>query len=92
MQGVKKPCVPCECNPSGSIGSCATIGGACTCKEGYTGPKCGECAVGFSGLNCTKCACDSSGTMPGGECETHCQCKVRQIKRKSKILQISRKY
>lgn len=73
---VSKPCVPCECNPLGSEGHCSSIGGACTCKEGFAGPKCTECASGFSGPNCEKCACDSSGTMPGGECESHCQCKV----------------
>lgn len=73
---VKESCIPCECNPIGTIGTCATIGGACTCKPGFVGKKCSECAVGYSGPNCTKCACDSRGTMPGGECESHCQCKV----------------
>lgn len=75
---VKEPCIPCECNPIGTIGPCANIGGACTCKPGFVGQKCAECASGFSGPNCTKCACDSRGTMPGGECEAHCQCKVRK--------------
>lgn len=76
---IKEPCIPCECNPIGTIGSCASIGGACTCKPGFVGKKCSECAIGYSGPNCTKCACDSRGTMPGGECEAHCQCKVLQI-------------
>lgn len=73
---VKEPCIPCECNPIGTVGTCAGIGGACTCKPGFAGKKCSECAPGYSGQNCTKCPCDSRGTMPGGECESHCQCKV----------------
>lgn len=77
---VKEPCILCECNPIGTIGACANIGGACTCKPGFVGQKCAECATGYSGPNCTKCACDSRGTMPGGECEAHCQCKVRKYR------------
>lgn len=73
---VKEPCIPCECNPFGTVGVCASIGGACTCKPGFVGRKCSECAPGYSGPNCTQCACDSRGTMPGGVCESHCQCKV----------------
>lgn len=73
---VKNPCVPCDCNESGTNGPCAPIGGICTCKEGFIGPKCADCAPGYSGSNCTKCDCDMRGTMPGGECESHCQCKV----------------
>lgn len=74
---VKEPCIPCECNPIGTVGACTNIGGACTCKSGFVGQKCTECAPGYSGSNCAKCPCDSKGTMPGGECEEHCQCKVR---------------
>lgn len=68
--------MPCECNPVGTIGTCAVVGGACTCKPGFAGRKCAECAPGYSGPNCVKCPCDLRGTMPGGECEAHCQCKV----------------
>lgn len=80
---VKDPCIPCECNPIGTIGACGSIGGACTCKPGFVGQKCVECAQGYSGPNCTKCACDSKGTMPGGECEAHCQCKVRKCRQRN---------
>lgn len=80
---IKEPCIPCECNPVGTVGPCTNMGGACTCKEGFVGQKCTECASGYSGPNCTKCACDTKGTMPGGECEAHCQCKVRKRNRKS---------
>lgn len=72
----KEPCVRCNCNPIGSTGPCASIGGACICRKGFTGPTCSECAAGYKGENCSKCACDRRGTMPGGECESHCQCKV----------------
>lgn len=72
----KNPCIPCECNPIGTVGTCSSIGGNCSCKVGFSGSKCSECAPGYSGPNCQKCPCDSRGTMPGGECEAHCQCKV----------------
>lgn len=70
------PCVPCECDAVGSLGPCLNFGGECVCKEGFTGRKCSECAIGYRGENCTKCSCDVRGTMAGGECESHCQCKV----------------
>ena len=31
--------------------SCTNNGGACTCKTGYTGTKCNECADGWSLYN-----------------------------------------
>lgn len=84
---VQNPCVPCECNPHGSIGVCGSIGGSCTCRTGFTGPKCDQCAAGYSGENCEKCACNTKGTMPGGECEEHCQCKVRMRQKSNKKTQ-----
>ncbi len=71
------PCIPCDCDPKTSDGPCSSIGGECNCKPGFTGPKCLECTPGHKGENCTRCACDKRGTMHGGECESHCQCKVR---------------
>ena len=42
----------CNCNTVGSIDiSCTNNGGACTCKTGYTGTKCNECADGWSLYN-----------------------------------------
>lgn len=71
-----KPCIPCDCDSIGSDGPCNPIGGQCKCRKGYAGEMCTECAPGFKGPHCTKCACDGRGTMEGGECESHCQCKV----------------
>lgn len=70
------PCIQCDCSPIGSLGVCSSDGGVCECREGFTGRKCDECALGYSGNDCKKCACNIRGTMPGGECENHCQCKV----------------
>lgn len=75
----RNPCIPCECDSVGSDGPCNPIGGQCKCHKGYAGNKCTECATGFKGKHCTKCACDIRGTMEGGECESHCQCKVIQF-------------
>ena len=42
----------CQCNTVGSMDiSCTNDGGACTCKTGYTGTKCNECADGWSLYN-----------------------------------------
>lgn len=70
------PCIPCDCHLNGSDGPCSSIGGECNCKPGFMGPRCSECAAGYKGEQCTKCSCDVRGTMHGGECESHCQCKV----------------
>lgn len=74
----EQPCRPCECHGIGSTG-CNPIGGACSCNVGFKGSTCAECADGYEGVHCKKCACDARGTMPGGECESHCQCRVSQI-------------
>lgn len=76
LPNAQDPCVPCECNPNGSVGVCNNIGGTCTCRTGFAGQFCEQCAAGYNGENCEKCACNAKGTMPGGECESHCQCKV----------------
>lgn len=77
------PCVPCECDLVGSDGPCNIFGGECKCHEGFAGPTCSYCAPGYNGELCSKCICDVRGTMPGGECESHCQCKVRLFKKKN---------
>ena len=42
----------CQCNTVGSMDiSCTNDGGACTCKTGYTGTKCNECADGWDLYN-----------------------------------------
>lgn len=60
----------------GSTGQCNQHGGSCECREGFAGEQCERCATGFKGDKCEKCDCDVRGTMPGGECESFCQCKV----------------
>lgn len=72
----KNPCVPCNCSVIGSEQPCNPMGGECTCKHGFTGTKCDQCDIGHKGDMCRRCECDASGTMPGGQCESHCQCKV----------------
>nr|XP_029715798.1 laminin subunit alpha-1-like [Aedes albopictus] len=67
MPNAEEPCVPCSCSSKGSTGECDPVGGECVCKEGFTGPRCTECAPGYHGEKCTKCLCDIRGTMPGGE-------------------------
>lgn len=81
VSNVMSSCLPCECNADGSIGECNPVDGVCTCREGFTGTKCDKCNVGHGGANCRKCPCDVRGTMPGGECESHCQCKVGKYKK-----------
>ncbi|GAB0100124.1 laminin subunit alpha-1 [Sergentomyia squamirostris] len=72
----KYPCIPCDCHLLGAIDTCNSIGGECTCREGFSGPRCDRCSHGYHGENCKKCLCDLRGTMSGGVCESHCQCKL----------------
>lgn len=76
LPDAETPCIPCNCNPSGTGGPCNVVGGECICKEGFMGPTCSVCTPGYKGESCTRCDCDVRGTMPGGECESHCQCKL----------------
>lgn len=70
-----EPCIACNCSEKGSVGACNPNGGECSCKPGYSGQRCDQCAIGFNGRNCEKCSCDIRGTIPGGECDDRCQCK-----------------
>lgn len=70
-----EPCMPCDCNSKGSVGTCQPEGGACLCLEGFQGLKCEECAAGYYGDDCRKCECDSRGTLPVAECSGKCECK-----------------
>lgn len=71
----QEPCIACNCSEKGSVGACNPNGGECSCKPGYSGQRCDQCAIGFNGRDCEKCSCDIRGTIPGGECEDRCQCK-----------------
>lgn len=77
LPNANTPCYPCDCDPIGAQAFCNSLGGECICKKGFIGAKCDQCAPGYKGEYCTKCDCDVRGTMPGGECESHCQCKVK---------------
>ncbi|KRF77830.1 laminin subunit alpha lam-3 isoform X2 [Drosophila virilis] len=71
-----EPCLPCACNPQRSTGSCAPVGGACHCLEGFQGAHCEECAPNHYGDDCRRCECDLRGTVAGSACAGSCQCKA----------------
>ncbi|XP_077419247.1 usherin isoform X1 [Vanacampus margaritifer] len=76
-------CVPCNCDPSGSLSPfCEPEGGQCECKPGVGGQRCDSCGRGLTGLRlegiCTPCNCSTAGTVPGTDCDPHtgqCVCK-----------------
>lgn len=79
----KEPCIPCPCSKQGTVndGECAQEpveeAGKCLCKPGYSGLLCDRCAAGYKGYpNCHPCPCDPRGTVPSGDCESDCLCKV----------------
>ncbi|XP_078016774.1 usherin [Epinephelus lanceolatus] len=76
-------CVPCDCDPLGSISPfCEPEGGQCECKPGVGGQRCDSCGRGLYGLrlegSCAPCNCSQEGTVPGTDCDSHtgqCVCK-----------------
>ncbi|CAH0558315.1 unnamed protein product [Brassicogethes aeneus] len=80
LPDAESPCVRCDCDPTGSTGSCAQQGdaaGACDCKIGYAGEKCDRCDAGYRGYpNCELCPCDPKGVWEMGDCEGECVCKA----------------
>lgn len=76
---LEEPCQKCDCDYSGATGKCKTIGGDCICHEGFEGKHCELCSSGYNGEQCKKCHCNANGTIPGGECEQQCQCKLHVI-------------
>lgn len=38
-------CRPCECDPSGSVGDCASLDGRCHCKPNVEGHSCDRCVI-----------------------------------------------
>ncbi|XP_055362117.1 laminin subunit alpha-2 isoform X3 [Betta splendens] len=82
----ENPCVPCECDPQGSISqSCVADSsqatstqpaGSCRCKEGFGGLQCDRCAVGYMGYpSCQRCNCSVEGSSNDDPCVTPCVCK-----------------
>uniref|UniRef100_A0A8D0GBE9 Laminin subunit gamma 2 n=1 Tax=Sphenodon punctatus TaxID=8508 RepID=A0A8D0GBE9_SPHPU len=80
-------CLPCYCNPQGSLGPQCDEHGQCRCKPGVMGAKCDQCQPGFYTLSvagCTRgghsfllrsCNCNPAGST--GRCVSgHCGCKA----------------
>ncbi|KAG7266034.1 hypothetical protein CRUP_020336 [Coryphaenoides rupestris] len=77
-------CVPCDCNPRGSLSAyCEQQGGQCACRPGVGGLRCTSCGQGTYSLgldgSCLPCNCSAAGTIGGAaECDPHtgqCVCK-----------------
>ncbi|KAM9366692.1 usherin [Symphorus nematophorus] len=76
-------CVPCDCDPLGSLSPfCEPEGGQCECEPGVGGRRCDSCGKGSYGLrlegSCAPCNCSQEGTVPGTDCDPHtgqCVCK-----------------
>ncbi|XP_030630034.1 laminin subunit gamma-1 [Chanos chanos] len=72
-------CLPCSCNPVGSLSTQCDNTGRCSCKPGVMGDKCDRCQPGYHTLTeagCRPCSCSRSGST--GECDVQtgrCQCK-----------------
>ncbi|XP_050685443.1 laminin subunit alpha-2-like [Leptidea sinapis] len=85
------PCVPCDCDPEGSDGSCKWDRRnqlvECTCHPGFSGPKCEWCEdVNAVFPNCVleattpACKCDPRGIVdPSRVCEDVCECKTHVV-------------
>ncbi|XP_074858922.1 laminin subunit gamma-2 [Carettochelys insculpta] len=79
-------CLPCNCDPTGSLGLQCDNYGRCSCKPGVRGDKCDSCQPGFhsfSEAGCqagrpeasVACDCDPAGSM--GHCDSgRCVCKA----------------
>ncbi|XP_018564888.1 laminin subunit alpha-1-like [Anoplophora glabripennis] len=80
----KQPCSRCECDPTGSAGTCVQYGaeaGRCDCLPGYSSERCDACAPDYRGFpNCEPCPCDPKGVRGMGDCEGDCVCKIRSLK------------
>uniref|UniRef100_A0A669EPC2 Laminin, gamma 1 n=1 Tax=Oreochromis niloticus TaxID=8128 RepID=A0A669EPC2_ORENI len=72
-------CLPCLCNPVGSVSPQCDDRGMCACKPGVTGEKCDRCQPGHHSLTeagCRQCSCSPSGSTQ--ECDVNtgqCRCK-----------------
>ncbi|XP_053805918.1 laminin subunit gamma-1 [Vidua chalybeata] len=72
-------CLPCSCNPVGSLSTQCDSYGQCSCKPGVMGDKCDRCQPGFHSLSeagCRPCSCNAAGST--GECNVEtgrCACK-----------------
>ncbi|ELV12685.1 Laminin subunit gamma-3 [Tupaia chinensis] len=70
--GPADKCVPCSCNPEGSVSEqapCDPVTGQCSCLPHVTGRDCGHCSPGFYDLQprqgCRSCECHALGSQEG---------------------------
>ncbi|KAM3959117.1 LOW QUALITY PROTEIN: wing blister [Aphomia sociella] len=87
------PCLPCECDPEGSEGSCKWDKKhhqvLCDCKQGYSGPQCDACEDPIAMFpDCLlpttalipMCKCDPRGILDSTKiCDEICECKKNVV-------------
>ncbi|NXG30682.1 LAMC1 protein, partial [Dromaius novaehollandiae] len=77
--GSEEGCLPCNCNPVGSLSTQCDSYGRCSCKPGVMGDKCDRCQPGFHSLSeagCRPCSCNPAGSTDECNIETgRCTCK-----------------
>ncbi|XP_078499309.1 laminin subunit gamma-1 [Lissotriton helveticus] len=78
-QASEEPCLPCNCNPIGSLSTQCDNYGRCSCKPGVMGEKCDRCQPGFHSLTeagCRPCSCNPAGSTDECNVDTgRCNCK-----------------
>nr|XP_056701417.1 laminin subunit gamma-1 [Euleptes europaea] len=78
-RGSEENCLPCSCNPVGSLSTQCDNYGRCSCKPGVMSDKCDRCQPGFHSLTeagCRPCSCDPAGSTDECNVETgRCACK-----------------
>ena len=48
-------CLPCDCDPVGSISPACSENGQCSCRANVTGPRCDRCVAGMAGMDSHGC-------------------------------------
>ncbi|CAI5676893.1 unnamed protein product [Oreochromis niloticus] len=72
-------CLPCLCNPVGSVSPQCDDRGMCACKPGVTGEKCDRCQPGHHSLTEAGCRCNCNPIgSTNGQCDIvtgQCECQ-----------------